>query len=459
MAIPDLQLRVTSRTLIKASNPPPQPSILPVSNLDLVFHSFHISLFTIYPSPGNGDSAFSSIVSTVKSTLPAFLNYFFPFSGRIQTDPATNVPEINNNNAGAELVVAESGLPLSAIHFHDVDKSLNLIQLPFAKDLALSLQLVRFSCGGFSISWGTNHLLVDGHGLTMLPSSWSEFVRSGKLSSPPNHDRSVFRPRSPPRYDSKLEQEFMRYDPSKLINVLMADAVVRRNYVVDACDVDRLRELASSAGHRATRTEAMSAYLWKTMGSVIGESDSTCRMAWPVEGRRRLGGEVNAAMEGYLGNVVTYASKEITVQELAQLPLSAIAKMVRTAIKQVASKERFLQLVDWMEENKKYGKWTEVVGVGFGSPAMVVTSLGSFEVDADFGFGKPGLVMPWVRPGRLGTASMTLLRSSKGDGSWIAGGRLWPKLAAAIEADPGRVFKKATAENLGLTAPTQVSRL
>ncbi|GJN29642.1 hypothetical protein PR202_gb17891 [Eleusine coracana subsp. coracana] len=50
------------------------------------------------------------------------------------------------------------------------------------------------------------------------------------------------------------------------------------------------------------------------------------------------------------------------------------------------------------------GKWTEVVGMGTGSPALVVSAFVPFKVEGDFGFGRPRLVMPWIQPGRLGSA-------------------------------------------------------
>lgn len=157
-------------------------------------------------------------------------------------DAATGIPEVACDNAGAELVLADAGVALADVDFADADRSLGTIQLPYEQGIALSLQLVRFKCGGFSMSWGTNHLLVDGHGLTVLPTAWAEMLRTGGLSWEPHHDRrSLFRPRSPPRHGASLDAEFTRYAPGSLVNPLLAAALVRRNYVVGADDLDRLR--------------------------------------------------------------------------------------------------------------------------------------------------------------------------------------------------------------------------
>uniref|UniRef100_A0ACD5ZPX4 Uncharacterized protein n=1 Tax=Avena sativa TaxID=4498 RepID=A0ACD5ZPX4_AVESA len=449
-------VEVVSRTLVQASDPPLGfPAVLPVSNLDLILGSFHVFFIAVYPAPVAG---FPAVAAAVRAALPAFLSRFYPFAGRVVPNASTGVPEVVCGNAGAELVVAHAGVTLlGGVDFANADASLGAIQVPFERGLALSLQLVRFACGGFSLTWGTDHLLVDGHGLTSLPNAWAEMLRTGgALSWEPYHDRgSLFRPRSPPRYAPSLDAEFVRYDPRSLPNALLAAALVRRNYVVEAADVDRLRAAASTSARRATRLEALSAHVWKLLAAAVGGADTHCRLAWLVDGRRRLDPAKydKAHVNGYLGNVVTYASQEAGVEAVTSSPLADVAAMAAAAIAEVFRQERYEELVDWMEARKgvfaEGGKWTEAVGLGTGSPALVVSAFVPFRVEGDFGFGDPRLVMPWVRPGRLGSAAMTVIRSPTGDGSWLVTARMWPRLAHAVDADPEAVFKPATAERLG----------
>ncbi|XP_047048119.1 coniferyl alcohol acyltransferase-like [Lolium rigidum] len=458
-------MEVVSRTLVQASDPPGDfPAVLPVSNLDLILGSFHVFFIAVYPTPTAG---FPAVAEAARAALPAFLSRFYPFAGRVVASASTGVPEVVCSNAGAELVVARAGLALADVDFADADASLGAIQVPFERGLALSLQLVRFACGGFSLTWGTDHLLVDGHGLTSLPNAWTEMLRTGGgLSWEPHHDRrSLFRPLSPPRYPPSLDAEFVRYDPHSLPNVLLAAALVRRNYVVEAADVDRLRAAATTSGRRATRLEALSAHVWKLLAAAVGGSDTHCRLAWLVDGRRRLDpAKYNRAhVNNYLGNVVTYASREAAVDTVASSTLADVATMAAAAIGEVFRQERYEDLVDWMETHKgvfkEGGKWTEAVGLGTGSPALVVSAFVPFRVDGDFGFGAPRLVMPWVRPGRLGSAAMTVIRSPTGDGSWLVTARMWPRLADAVEADPEAVFRPATADRLGFAAPRHGAEL
>ena len=241
---------------------------------------------------------------------------------------------------------------------------------------------------------------------------------------------------------------------------------MRRNYVVAAADVARLRAAASTPARRATRLEALSAHVWKLLAAAVGGSDARCRMAWLVDGRPRLDPSRFDAgtVRRYLGNVITYASREAAVDAVSSSPLPEVAAMAGAAIAGVFRSERFEELVDWMEARKgvfrEGGKWTEAVGVGTGSPALVVSAFVAFRVEGDFGFGRPRLVMPWVRPGRLGSAAMTVARSPREDGSWVITARLWPQLADAVDADPEAVLKPATAAALGFgeLEPADVSQ-
>ncbi|CAL5036818.1 unnamed protein product [Urochloa decumbens] len=450
-----VDVAVTSRELVRASNPPGGfPAVLAASNLDLILGSFHIYLVAIYPAPATG--GFPAVAAAARAALPTFLSRFFPFAGRVVTNASTGVPEIACDNAGAELVLAETGVKLADVDFADADRSIARIAVPFREGLALSLQLVRFACGGFALSWGCNHLVVDGHGLTALPNAWAELLRTGGISWEPHHERaSLFRPRSPPRFSPALDAEFTRYAPGALPNALLTATLVRRNYVVSAADVARLRAAASTPTRRATRLEALSAHVWKLLAAAVGESDTHCRMAWLVDGRRRLDPSKYDAdtVRRYLGNVITYASREAEVEAVSSAGMPDVAAMAGAAIAEVFRSERFEELVDWMEARKGVfrdgGKWTEAVGLGTGSPALVVSAFVAFNVEGDFGFGAPRLVIPWVRPGKLGSAAMTVARSPREDGSWVITARLWPRLADAVEADPEAVFKPATAARLG----------
>jgi hypothetical protein len=84
-------------------------------------------------------------------------------------DPATNIPQVACSNVGAELILADAD-------FACVDRSMGLIQIPFDAGLPMPIQLVRFACGGFSLTVSTNHLLTDGRAFILLLNSLAEMV-------------------------------------------------------------------------------------------------------------------------------------------------------------------------------------------------------------------------------------------------------------------------------------------
>ncbi|CAO2185058.1 unnamed protein product [Urochloa humidicola] len=453
----DLRVRVVSRRLVTASDISIEPYVLTVSNLDLLPQTMQVSMLCIYPKPQLA-ADFAAVVAAFEAGLPSLLNHFFPFAGRIATNPSSGLPEVHCNNQGAELVVGEAGVALAGLDYADTSASLGRIQLPFGDDVALSVQVVSFACGGFTVAWSTNHVLVDGCALSSLVSAWSELALSGALSpgSRPNHDRAVFRPRAAPCYDAALDEAFTPVRAERQVNVLTHErSAVGRLYYIEASDIARLREAASRNGRRATRVEAVSAYIWKTLASVVGAADPRCRMGWWVDGRRRLTSspELRAAMRNYVGNVTTFVVREERVEEVVRAPLSEVAAMVGEAITAPAYDKHFQELVDWVKDHKTE-RYVETASLGLGSPTMTVSSFASFRTDTDFGFGRAVMAIPTgMSAARLCAGFMQIAARPGDDGSWIATAFLWPRLAAALESDEPPVFRPVTAEYLDLSVP------
>ncbi|OEL30565.1 hypothetical protein BAE44_0008414 [Dichanthelium oligosanthes] len=417
-----------------ASDSSIKPHVLAVSNLDLVPLTVQGSLFVIYPKPPTAD--FDAVVPAFEAGLPSLLNHFFPFAGRIVTDRISGLrPEISRLRPWLRHCAC-----------------LRKIQLPFGEDMALSVQAMSFACGGFTVAWSTNHVLVDASAMSLLVGAWSELMRSGALAagSQPNHDRSIFRPRAPPSYGAALDETFTPLDARRQVNALTTEqSFVQRMYYIEASDIARLQEMASrDDGTRTTCVQAVSAYLWKVLARVVGTADTGCRMGWWVNGRQRLTAPaLCSAMRNYVGNVVTFVAREASVTEVVGMPLPDVAPMVRKAITAPAYDEHFQELVDWVEDHKTE-RYVETPSLGLGSPTV------ASPTDTNFGFGRAVLVMATsTLTERLCSGFVQTVASPRADGSWFANAVVWPRLAAALESDEPRVFKPVTAEYLGLLAP------
>ncbi|KAF8661584.1 hypothetical protein HU200_057006 [Digitaria exilis] len=462
----DLHVRVVSRHIVKASPHSTKPHVLAVSNLDLVPQPIQTTMFCIYPRPPAGGD-FTAIVAAFEANLPSFLDHFYPFAGRISTDTTTGLPELHCNNHGAELVVGEADVALPSLDYGTTTASVRRVQQPYSQDIALSVQLVSFACGGFAVAWCTNHVLADGSSLSALVSAWSELSRSGTSTLPaaflPNHDRSVFRPRATPCYSASFDEELTPLDDVKRqVNVLTTqESFVERLYYIEASQIARLRESASTnlegGDRRATRVEAVSAYIWKALAGVVCTAgDTSCRMQWWVDGRRRLTTtRPPEAMRNYIGNVTTAIVREASVDEVQRMPLADVAAMVGEVINAPDYDKHFQELVDWVEEHKAR-RYVETASLGLGSPTVGVTAFTSFPLDTDFGFGHAAMATAassQSQTTRLCSGFFQITARPGGDGSWIVNAYLWPRLAAAFESDEPRVFKPITAEYLGLLAP------
>ncbi|XP_066396574.1 coniferyl alcohol acyltransferase-like [Miscanthus floridulus] len=456
----DLHVQVVSRRYVKASDASIAPHVVAVSNLDLVPQPTAFSMSCIYP--WSGDDGFSAVVACFEAGLPGLLNHFFPLAGRIASNPCSGLPELHCGNQGAELVVGEARVALASLDYSTQAASLERIVLPYGGEddgVALSVQLVSFACGGFAVSWCTDHVLVDGTALCMLVGAWSELARSGTLAvgSQPNHDRSVFRPRAPPSYGAALDESFTplpdAHDPSNRQQVDDGDdSIVKRLYYVEARDVARLRDAATSRDREGQRAascaEAVSAYLWKALaGLVVGTAHDRCRVGLVVDGRRRFTSPgLRAYMRSYVGNVSTLVVREASAQELVRTPLPEVSAMVREAVSAPAYDEHFQELVDWVEEHKGPRRYAQTASQGLGSPAVIISSF--LGVNTDFGFGHAAVMLP-MAAARLSSGFVRIMAAPGGRGSsWIVGASLRPRLAAALIDSV--IFKPLTAEHLGL---------
>ncbi|KAJ0053048.1 hypothetical protein Pint_02560 [Pistacia integerrima] len=430
-AVENFEVNFNATSIVKASGPLPEPHILTLSNLDLLSGRFPVTYFYFYRSSPN--------IKALKNSLAKTLNFFYPFAGRIIQNQSTNEPEIICDNSGALVLEASANIPLKNLDFYNLDHSLpgKLVSVKSELDFPLQVQVTSYTCGSSSMTFTFDHALGDASAFAKFLLSWSEIAQHKLITCTPDHSRHL-RSRFPPTYHPSLDETFVKCSLEEIVNIPTRCILLKRLYHIDASSIRRLHKLAcvNNNGKKITKIEAFSAHVWKLMAAAIDEGHEKCKMGWLVDGRSRLGGRQNQnTMANYIGNVLSLAVGEASVEELKQGSLSEIANNVQVSIAKATNEDHFLDLIDWIESHRP-GLMLSRIVLGKEGPSVVVSSGRRFPVaELDFGFGEPVLGTMSSTVEKIGVNYLNQRQSAKCDGSWTVSAILWPELVAALETD------------------------
>lgn len=440
-----LDVSFTGEFIVKAPGDQPEKvHSLSLSNLDLLSGRFPVTYFYFYPKQPYLLLTFDSIVKSLKTSLAETLKYFYPFAGQIVPNETTQEPMIICNNNGALLVEARANIDLKSLDFYNLDAFLQAKLVRVNLDFALQIQATEFECGGLSVTFTFDHALGDASSFGKFLTSWSEISRKQPVSCVPDHRRNLLRARSPPRYHPLLDKTFIKCNEEEIKNIPMSKTLIKRLYHIDASSIDALQTLASVKGESRTKIEAFSAYVWKKMVDAIESGHKTCKMGWLVDGRGRL----ETVTSSYIGNVLSVAVGEATVENLKQNHVSEIANVVHKSITEATNDTHFRDLIDWIESHRP-GLMLARVVLGQEGPALILSSGRRFPVaEVDFGFGSPFLGTVCSTIEKIGVGYLNQRPSACNDGSWSVSAIVWPELAAALESDS--IFQPMSAKHLQL---------
>ncbi|XP_061359892.1 coniferyl alcohol acyltransferase [Gastrolobium bilobum] len=438
------EVKFSRKSIVKAANPLPEPFSITLSNLDLLSGRFPVTYLYFYLRPKLGN--YKAFVEALKSSLAQVLNYYYPFAGQIVQNPKTSEPEIICDNNGALVIEAHAYTPLKNLDFYNLNETLQEKIVSVQPDFPLQIQVTDYPCGGISIAFTFDHALGDATSFGKFISSWCEIAQNKPLSCQPDHTRHLCA-RSPPKYEPSLDQTFIKCTMEEIQNMPMKHISLKRLYHINASSINMLQRLASVGGTKRTKIEAFSAYVWRIMIGTIDQSHEKCKMGWLVDGRERMGTGKNT-MSNYIGNVLSLAFGEASIQELKKASISDTANIVHEAISKVKNEAHFLDLIDWVECHRP-GLMLAKAVLGQEGPVLVVSSGRRFPVtEVDFGFGTPLLGTVYTSIEKIGVGYMNQRPSAKGDGSWTVSAILWPELASALKDDP--IFQPMSAANLQL---------
>ncbi|KAF8007664.1 hypothetical protein BT93_K1606 [Corymbia citriodora subsp. variegata] len=459
---------------------------LPLSNLDLLLPPLDVGVFFCYPNPTTIASqglGYGSMVGILKAALAQALVSYYALAGEVVQN-SVGEPELLCNNGGVDFSEASADIELRHLNLYNPDETIEGKLVPTKKRGVLAVQATELKCGGIVVACTFDHRIADAYSANMFMVFWAETARSAAPTSlPPSFRRSLLNPRRPLCVDPSLDSMYIpvsalppppkqkqkadeQYETTTSRD---DDCLVSRMYYVTTAKLSELQQRACSSGSKRSKLESFSAFLWKMVAesSSVANNDNSktmSRMGIVVDGRCRL---MSRGMDGkptpmasYFGNVLSIPFGEKRAMEVVEKPLSWVAEAVHEFVERTATREHFLDLIDWVEEHRpvpavariycKPGKKEEEEEEEEGSTAFVVSSGQRFPVtEMDFGWGKPAVGsyhFPWG-----GEAGYVMpMPSPLSNGDWVVYLHLSRSQVAFIESHAPTVFRPLTPRYLNL---------
>ncbi|KAL0390599.1 UNVERIFIED_CONTAM: Agmatine hydroxycinnamoyltransferase 1 [Sesamum calycinum] len=133
----------------------------------------------------------------LRKTLAAYRDW----AGRLNRD-GNGEPIILLNDEGVRFVEASVDHPLNeTVNFQHPPTLLSLH--PNLKGVVelFQVQVTRFSCGSMVVGFTVHHLVADGYATRNFLVAWGEACRGLDINPLPFHDRTIFSPRNPPKFE------------------------------------------------------------------------------------------------------------------------------------------------------------------------------------------------------------------------------------------------------------------
>ncbi|KAA8544173.1 hypothetical protein F0562_022191 [Nyssa sinensis] len=330
-----MKVRKESSRIVKPSydgTPPPTTNYIPLSVFDKVTYNTHIAVIYAYrpPTPPN---------VTVELGLQKALSVYREWAGRLRED-VNGDPVILLNDEGVRFVEASVDSTLDqAMPFKP---SASLLSLhPSLKGVVelVQVQLTRFTCGSLVVGFTAHHHVADGHSTSNFLVAWGQACRGLDINPLPFHDRTIFSPRDPPRFE--FEHRGIEYTGKNLKkdyplgDNIMEDIVVHKvHFTLEFLGKLKAKASSMNGGNKPYSTfESLVAHLWRaiTKARALGGYETT-HVRISVNGRMRLNPRVPPE---YFGNLVLWAFPTAKVKDLLREPLPYAAKLIHDAVTKV----------------------------------------------------------------------------------------------------------------------------
>ncbi|XP_076914234.1 coniferyl alcohol acyltransferase-like [Bidens hawaiensis] len=436
-----------------------------VANLDLLVPPFDVGSVFCYKKSHESTDV-TTMVDALKASLSKALTLFYPLAGEIVRNSAGE-PEIHCNNKGVDFIVAAAEVKLHELNFHYPHVSFEGKMVPKRSHGVLAIQVTTLKCGGMVIACMFDHRVTDGYSTNMFVSSWANMTRSQPPSFLPSFRRSVLNARHPTLYAPSIANMFLSVSnlPSlqtdkrcESNDLDHQDFNISRMYYMEGDQLKRLQLSASENGWQRSKLVSFTSFLWKITAKFMEDSghvDHICNIAVAVDGRRRLsegeGVEKENLMAAHFGNVLSIPFGRIQAKDLKDMPLSSVATKVHKFLKSAANKEHFLDLIDWVEDQRPRQLMSRPFAGTEKAVSIMVSSGQCFSImdKMDFGWGKLVFGSCYVPMTRRDCYVMTMASPVKVD-DWVVYMHLPRKHLNYMETHASHLFKPLTTAYLKL---------
>ncbi|KAL3726843.1 hypothetical protein ACJRO7_031703 [Eucalyptus globulus] len=368
-----------------------------LSNLDQTL-TYVIEI--VFAFNGEGRGRCSTAIETIRESLAKALVEFYPFAGRLVMGIDGRMA-VRCTGEGVPFVEATSEDDIAALGdistinpailrklVKHTDEASTILEVPL-----LSVQVTTFKCGGIVVGIVMNHVLVDGKALTDFIACWNDLARAKPPSVLPFLDRSVLRPRQPPRVDLPHHEYALRDQRPGLVVDPQTKPLVYRSFCFKPQALIQLKKAARIATQNGssvvpTNFEVISALVWISRTKALGIAPhETTKLLTAVDGRPKFDPPLPS---GYFGNGIALSCAECSAGELTRKPFSFAVQTVHEALASVT--ESYIRsAIDHMELNRV------LIDCEGNSCCISKWSRLPFY-KMDFGFGRPFQVAPATVP-------------------------------------------------------------
>jgi len=380
----DVQVEVVESSLVSPSQGTPGGQLW-LSPLDLLLVNRGHTPTVYFYRPAAADFF---DVARLKESMARALVDFYPLAGRLGVD-ADGRFVIDCNAAGALLAVARSD-HLTVDDFRDVSPSPELKELFVPRvepsSIMLAVQVTFLKCGGVAFGTALHHAAADAIGSFRFFHAWLALCGGrdggGAMAETelPCHDRGLLRARSPPFVNPDA---FAVFCP-KLTLTEPSGPVASKVLTVSK---DHVAALKQACGGVSTFC-ALSAHAWRCLCSARGlPADATTRLTLPANVRRRTKPPLP---DSYFGNALIWVGTSGVVRDVTSEALADTAARIRGAVRRMDD-DVVRSAIDYFELAEKNAR--PIPGSLPETELRVISWLGMPVYDADYGWGKPQLMV------------------------------------------------------------------